>query len=94
MPTIQYQLFPELSGDYRLLVPGWAGELNPTELEFVLDQLNRDKQLARLWGFRSSARRRSELAVRELALVGHPEHPSANMKLARQNRDSKVRFQQ
>ena len=45
---VQYQLFPELAGDCRLLVPGWAGELNPTELEFVLDQLNRDRQLARL----------------------------------------------
>ena len=45
MAMVQYQLFPELSGDCRLLVPGWAGELNPTELEFVLDQLNRDRQL-------------------------------------------------
>ncbi len=84
MAPIQYQLFPELTGDCRLLVPGWAGELNPTELEFVLDQLNRDRQLARLWGFRSSARRRSEPAVRELALAGHPELRSANVNIARQ----------
>ncbi len=33
MAMVQYQLFPELTGDCRLLVPGWAGELNPTELE-------------------------------------------------------------
>jgi len=65
-------------------VPGWAGELNPTEIEFVLDQRNRDRQLASLWGFRSSARRRSELAVRELALAGHPEHGPANVDIARQ----------
>ncbi len=84
MAMVQYPLFPELSGDCRLLVPGWAGELNPTELEFVLDQLNRDRQLARLWGFRSSARRRSEPAVRELALAGHPAHGSANVDIARQ----------
>ena len=84
MAMVQYQLFPELTGDCRLLVPGWAGELNPTELEFVLDRLNRDRQLARLWGFRSSARRRSELAVRELALAGHPEQRSANADIARQ----------
>ena len=65
-------------------VPGWAGELNPTELEFLLDQLNRDRQLARLWGFRSLVRRRSEPAVGDLALVGHPEDRSANVDIARQ----------
>ncbi len=92
MAMVQYRLFPELSGDYRLLVPGWAGELNPTELEFVLDQLNRDRQLASLWGFRSSARRRSELAVRELALVGDPEHGSANVNIARQTAPEREGF--
>ncbi len=87
---VQYQLFPELSGDYRLLVPGWAGELNPSELEF--DRLNRDRQLAHRWGFGSSARRRSEPAVRELALVGHPEHRSANVNIARQTAAEKEGF--
>ena len=89
---VQYQLFPELSGDYRLLVPGWAGELNPSELEFVLDRLNPDRQLARRWGFGSSARRRSEPAVRELALVGHPEHRSANVNIARQKAPEREGF--
>ena len=38
-PT-QRRLIPEPKGDYRLLEPGWASELGPDELEFLLAELS------------------------------------------------------
>ena len=81
---VQHSLIPELSGDPRLLEPGFAGELAADELSFIIDQLVRDRKLARLWGFRLSSRRRPEQAIRALAVKGDPVSSRANAKLARQ----------
>ena len=81
----QQSLFPELQGDPRLLVPGWAGDLCADEFEYVLDQLIRDKILARSWGFKPSTKRLPDQAIRRLALSGDPDHRSANRQLANQD---------
>ena len=83
-PGIQESLIPEPKGDYRLLVPGFAGELAQAEFDFVQDQLIRDKDLAKLWGFRPSTKRRPETAIRALAVAGDPSSSRVNAKLARE----------
>ena len=82
-PPVQQSLIPESTGDYRILVPGYAGELAADEIDFIRDQLIRDRKLARLWGFRASTRRRSEQAIRALAFLGDPVSGRANAELAR-----------
>ena len=82
-PPSQQSLLPELPGDPRILVPGYAGQLAADEFAYVQDQLARDKRLARLWGFRPSARRRPEMAIRVLAQDGDPLSSRNNSKLAR-----------
>lgn len=57
-----YDLYAE-----RLREPGWAGEMTPSELEWLKDQLHRSAQLRRRWGLR---RRFSEEKVRRLAREG------------------------
>ncbi len=36
---------------HKLLLPGWAGDLAPDELEIVQEELLSDKVLAFRWGF-------------------------------------------
>ena len=69
--------------DYRLLEPGWPGELAPDELEFLLEELVRDKKVASAWGFQPAKKRRPEWAVRQVAMSGDPLNRKINMALAR-----------
>ena len=85
-PTIspsQPRLFPRPTGDPRLLVPGWGGDLSADELEFVQDELIRDRKLAYEWGFRPSEKGRPEWAVRQVTQWGRPDSRTANLVLAR-----------
>ena len=84
-PT-QRRLIPEPKGDYRLLEPGWASELGPDELEFLLAELSRDKKLAFKWGFRASKKRPPEWAVRQVAMLGNPDNRKANAELTRETK--------
>ena len=63
---------PELHDFYarKLLEPGWAGELDRTELAYIKSQLRRSSSLRRKWGFRPSAKRLSEAHIREVAMHG------------------------
>jgi hypothetical protein len=56
--------------DYRILQPGWAGELSPEEFEYVKSQLRQSRSLKRKWGFRPSAKRLSEGRIRAVARNG------------------------
>ena len=47
--------------DYRLLEPGWAGEIAPDELEFLQEELARDKAVAFAWGFQPAKKSSTEL---------------------------------
>ena len=70
-------------GDARLLEPGYAGALAQDEVDYIREQLFRDKSLARLWGFKSSSKRRPEQIIRALASQGDPSSGRANAELAR-----------
>ena len=79
----QPRLFPRPTGDPRLLVPGWGGDLSPDEFDFVQDELIRDKKLAYEWGFRPNAKGRPEWALRQVTQWGQPDSRTANLALAR-----------
>jgi hypothetical protein len=65
---------PQLLDFYKqkLLEPGWAGELSPSEFTYIKSQLKQSPSLKRRWGFRPSARRLSETRLREIARNGLP----------------------
>jgi len=54
----------------KLLDPGWAGELDSVELEYIKTHLKQSASLRRRWGFRPSARRLSESRIRAVAMDG------------------------
>ena len=68
----RYANDPGLLSFYRkkLLEPGWAGELDSVELEYVKSELRRSASLRRRWGFRPSAKRLSEFRIRAIARDG------------------------
>jgi len=69
--------------DPRLLKPGWAGNLGSDEYEFDRENLNSDPNLAFRWGFKPTSRRRSEEAIRRVAMHGDPDSRTHNLKLVR-----------
>jgi hypothetical protein len=54
----------------NLLEPGWAGELDDVELEYIKSHLRQSPSLRRRWGFHPSARRFSESRIRAVAMDG------------------------
>ena len=54
----------------ELLEPGWAGDLDAVELEYIKSQLKQSPSLRRRWGFRPSAKRLSESHIRAVAMDG------------------------
>jgi len=54
----------------KLLEPGWAGELDDVELEYIKSELRKSPSLRRKWGFRPSAKRFSESRIRDVAMNG------------------------
>ena len=65
---MQQLLIPYASGDERLLLPGWAGELSDHELAFIEERLRRSRRLSRQWGITNWAY--NEQCIRQVALVG------------------------
>ncbi len=56
--------------DYRLLEPGWAGELEDDQVAYIRTALHDDPDLAYLWGFKRSAKRFNSDIIRRVALKG------------------------
>ncbi len=54
----------------NLLEPGWAGELDSVELEYIKSPLKQSPSLRRRWSFRPSAKRLSESRIRAVAMDG------------------------
>jgi len=54
----------------KLLEPGWAGELDAAELEYIRSELRKSPSLRRRWGFRPSAKRLPEKRIRYAAMYG------------------------
>jgi hypothetical protein len=55
----------------RLLIPGWAGELDNLELQYLISQLKQSPSLKRHWGFHPTAKRISRSRVRFVAMHGN-----------------------
>jgi hypothetical protein len=51
--ALQQYLIPHRTGDEKLLVPGWAGELSDPELAFIEERLRGSRRLSKQWGITS-----------------------------------------
>ncbi len=66
MPEYQLSTFYQK----KLLIPGWAGELDSTELAYIKSKLKADRRLRARWGFKRGRSRLSEEKIRRVALEG------------------------
>ena len=69
--VMQQYLIPHRTGDERLLIPGWAGELTDPELAFIEERLRGSRRLSNQWGIIN--RDYGEQCIRQVALVGITE---------------------
>ena len=69
--VMQQYLIPHRTGDERLLIPGWAGELTDPELAFIEERLRGSRRLSNQWGIIN--RDYDEQCIRQVALVGITE---------------------
>jgi DNA-binding NarL/FixJ family response regulator len=68
----------------RIMEPGWAGQLGRDELERLQQALATDPDLARVWGWRPSMKRRATAAIERVAVYGSPDDIALNRKLVRE----------
>jgi hypothetical protein len=68
----------------KLYQPGWAGALDDEEVERLQQALSTDPDLARVWGWRPSMRRRAVSAIERVAAYGSPDDIALNRKLVRE----------
>jgi len=68
---------------WKLLIPGWGGHLDPDELVYIIEHLVKDPDLRKWWGMKPSWRRIPEEAVGRLALEGSEDDQAHNRRLAR-----------
>ena len=54
----------------KLLEPGWAGELNIEEYDYIRAQLKEEPALKTKWGFIRGRRKLSEDRIRDVAMNG------------------------
>jgi len=68
----RYANDPEFLKFYRekLLEPGWAGDLDDVELQYIKSELRKSPAVRRRWGFRPSAKRFSDSRIRDVAMNG------------------------
>ena len=69
--------------DYRLLEPGWAGELDDDQVAYIRTALHDDPDLAYQWGFKRSSKRFSSDIIRRVALKGDADLRTVNMNLVK-----------
>lgn len=79
--------------DKRILEPGWAGEPEPTELEFLARKLQRDGRLANKWGFTAPETERVDWAILQVAMWGDPQQQALNVALTRQKLNARIAVQ-
>ena len=72
----------------KLLEPGWPGELEDMELDYIKRRLFTDPRVAYRWGFAPRQKTRPEAAIRRVATYGDPERRDANLRLARRRNSS------
>jgi len=71
----------------KLLVPGWAGELDKCEITYVKRQLLESPKLKRCWGFRPSAKRLSEDHICMVARNGLLRKQKSSFSFSRKTRN-------
>ncbi|NQT74668.1 MAG: hypothetical protein HQ553_18170 [Chloroflexi bacterium] len=54
----------------RLIIPGWAGELDRDELAYIKKRLLADRRLRAKWGFKRGTGRLSEEKIKMVAIYG------------------------
>jgi hypothetical protein len=69
--------------DYRLLEPGWAGELEDDQVAYIRAALHDDPDLAYEWGFKRSSKRFPTDIIRRIAKRGDADHRTVNMHLVK-----------
>ena len=69
--------------DYRLLEPGWAGELEDDQVAYIRTALHDDPDLAYKWGFKRSTKRFNSDGIRRVAERGDADHRSVNVHLVK-----------
>ena len=79
--------------DKRILEPGWAGEPEPAELEFLSQRLQKDRRLANKWGFTTPEAKRVDWAILQVAMWGDPQQKALNAALARQKLNARIEVQ-
>ena len=67
--------------DDRLLRPGWAGVLEPTELAAIKQALKRNGRSRSAWGFTRGNGRLSDDGIKAVAIHGDPSDRSHNARL-------------
>jgi hypothetical protein len=80
-PWHKYRGQPE----WKDLIPGYAGCLDDDQLRHIQTALLNDASLAYWWGYRPSAKRRTEASIRAVAMMGSDESRSTNAKLVRES---------
>ena len=69
--------------DYRLLEPGWAGELEDDQVAYIRAALHDDPDLAYQWGFKRSSKRFPADIIRRIAKRGDADHRTVNVHLVK-----------
>jgi len=69
--------------DYRLLEPGWAGELEDDQVAYIRAALHDDPDLAYQWGFKRSSKRFPADIIRRIAKKGDADHRTVNVHLVK-----------
>jgi hypothetical protein len=75
---------------HKLLIPGYAGHLEPEELVYILDHLARDPALAAWWGIPRRWRRIPEEVIKRVALSGSEGDQAKNRRLTRPRQQSRA----
>ena len=78
----------------RLLQPGYWGQLEDEEVEFIQVKLLDNQNLSVAWGFKPMQKSHSPDAIRRVAMWGDPKDPAANTKLIRRNKNALMNRQQ
>ena len=77
------KLSKKAARDYRLLEPGWAGELEDDQVAYIRTALHDDPDLAYQWGFKRSSKKFSSDIIRRVALKGNADLRTVNMNLVK-----------
>jgi hypothetical protein len=71
---------------YKLLIPGWGGNIDDVELAFIVKHLENDLPLRLWWGMPPRWKRVPEEVVKRLAMEGSADNQGQNRLLARPRR--------